>query len=62
MHGLTEEGQLGRVREAALREFGEKLREDAQRLHRAATESSPGKLGADMFVALEVASAEVGSR
>ena len=54
------EGQLGRLREAALAEFGDTLIQEAARLHRAVTGSGALGLGAETFADLNAANTEDG--
>jgi hypothetical protein len=53
-----DEGQLGRLREAALAEFGDALIHEAARLHRAVTGSRALGLGADAFAEVTAMHAE----
>jgi hypothetical protein len=58
MENSGSEGQLGRLREAALADFGDTLVHEAVRLHRAATGSRALGLGADAFADLNAVDAE----
>jgi hypothetical protein len=60
MEKLYSEGQLGRLREAALAEFGEDLIHEAMRLHRAATGSRVLGLGAEGFAEVHALDNESG--